>query len=75
MLNSTGITPGMREKISKAFSEHLSKNKEYWQRPEEDVLEKIRWLAKYELAGPECNIPDDFDTVGQWMKSYIKEES
>lgn len=71
MLNSTAISDEMHERIASEFSEWLKTFSKYWIEPPKDTLDKIKWMAKHELAEPKRLPPDDIETVWKWMLTYI----
>lgn len=67
MLCSTNISKVMNRKILGEFKVYLQKFGSYWRRPDIDTLNKIKWLAEYELGEAEKPLDKRFKTVEKWM--------
>jgi len=70
MLKAADISEEMHDQIEKEFRNKLALYGEYWAKPCEEHLEKIRWLACHELSD-KGQIEDDFETVEKWVRQYF----
>ena len=72
MANSkTGVTENFRLDVIDRFGKFIRKYDKYYGRPEDDILQQIEDVSRYELE--DKRVPTDYETVTMW-KDMVKGE-